>query len=169
MKEEVLQTEDNKKYLIIIGVGVFICLLILTIISLLDLQRDYTKDTLISTQNNQAINTPLIAIRCPNCGNTGVPKCFYCGSAMQWKPSIGQFCCPFCRRVGQALCPTCNTPMQPVNQTVAPQGTLGARTPVSTGYMICTKCNYRAPMQPGVDPRTVRCPRCGKMMQEEFK
>ena len=43
----------------------------------------------------------------------------------------------------------------------------GGRGMGSQGYCICLRCGYRAPKQPGVPCREMRCPKCGAVMVRE--
>lgn len=116
MEQNNLTQTDNRNYLMLIGIGVFLCLLILTAVSILDLNRDY------SVNNTASINNPEIMSKCISCGAAGIPHCFYCGCEMQWNPSAGEYSCPACQRSGQVMCPRCGKPMQPVDQSVSQRG-----------------------------------------------
>ena len=174
MKEE---KNYNKNHLIWIAVGVFFCLICLTLISLLDLKKDYQKNPMVDNQASMIAGGQVyysgvrnIAV-CSNCGKIGIPQCFYCGFSMQWNPSTGIYFCPRCQRVGSALCPACGTPMRPLREfrvtPIDPRGNLSPPVrkaiPIG-GCAISPARNYCQPAasqgQQVAMPCPVHCPGC---------
>ena len=119
----------NTKYLLVIGLVVVACLVILTLISLLDLRRDMTTPTNQQSATILTANPQNISV-CPNCGAQGIPRCFYCGSLMNWDNIRGRYSCPQCKRFGPATCPYCRNAM--VQRT--PQLNQSPRTNVGTPF-----------------------------------
>jgi len=167
----------NKNHLIWIAIGVFICLICLTIVSLLDLKKDYQKNPMV---DNQATMTAggqsyysgvgTVAV-CPNCRATGIPKCFYCGFSMKWNPSTGIYFCPRCLRVDPALCPRCGTSMQPLRKfrvtPIDPRGNFPPPVQNATPIAGCATCPSRSYCQPAAGqgqqvamPCPLHCPGC---------
>lgn len=183
----------KNNYLVMIGLGVFVCLVVLTIISLLDFRRDM-RDTPPSSQASLAAATPNISV-CPHCGTQSIPQCPYCASSMQGNNSRGIYFCPGCQQSVPAHCPYCQIPIQantntptqpPVNQSqpVAFRypgtypgclpGTLPAASqvawppvnngPVQPNWLICPGCSYLMFHQSGIPIYGGKCPLCKTIM-----
>lgn len=163
----------NKNHLIWIAIGVFICLICLTIISLLDLKKDYQKNPMVDNQTTMTAGgqsyysgVGTVAV-CPNCRATGIPKCFYCGFSMEWNPSTGIYFCPRCLRVGAALCPRCGTSMQPLRKfrvaPIDPRGNFPPSVQNATPIAGCATCPSRSYCQPAAGQGqqvAMHCPGC---------
>jgi hypothetical protein len=110
----------EKNYLLLIGIGVFVCLVLLTGISLLDLQRDFEQTT--SAGNLAAVSTlPQSVALCPFCNTRSIPQCFYCDTIMQWNTLRSMYFCPGCQRLGHASCPYCGMAMNKQGMFQSPQ------------------------------------------------
>lgn len=137
--KEINETEFHRSgFLFLIGIGVFVCLVILTIISLMDLKADKT-----STQNMSPAAfrfAPQNMSICPFCGTKGTPQCFRCGATMQWNDAGSVYQCPGCNRFGNANCPSCGSRMQPYGSPwSSPPMRMG--TPVAAGCATCPSAN----------------------------
>lgn len=167
----------NKNHLIWIAIGVFLCLICLTVISLLDLKKDYQRNPVVDNQatmiaggQNYYSGVRTIAV-CPNCGTIGIPKCFYCGLSMEWNGSTGIYFCPRCLRVGSALCPGCGTSMQPLRkfkaQLIDPRGNFSPPARNAIPIAGCATCPASSYCQPAASrgkqvamPCPGACPGC---------
>ena len=105
--QEADKTESSTfKILFPIGVGIFMCLIVISVIQI----NNHNKKVDMGTTGLQVTQTN-VAI-CPNCGTWGLPHCFNCGRVMQWDQTQGAYKCSPCQRVGTPYCPNCGTMMQ---------------------------------------------------------
>lgn len=124
-----------------IGVAVLACLVFLTIITMLDLQRDSAPAVRGNTAavgmpgNAPVRSTPGI---CPRCRKRGVPQCANCGQLMGWDFLRRIFICPGCRRAGRPFCPRCRVPM--VQQTAVFQNNGPVQAAGFAGAPACVIC-----------------------------
>lgn len=139
---------ENSNHLLWLGTGAVLCLLVLTVISVLDMRRDYKRHA--SFFNRRAAPCPkAVALSpetsiCPSCGVTVIPCCSYCGSQVQWDASAGKYYCTACRRYIRVICPDCGMPMQPLYQSSPPNGTQVALPyGPSDALCICPSCQTK--------------------------
>ncbi len=154
--------DQNKKCMLGLGVGVLACLLVLTIVSVLDLRRDTGTSTWGPPGNVSHVQG---AALCYSCGTRSIPQCLYCGTIMKWDAGLGSHYCPGCRRISHAYCPNCGLAM---GHPAAGRG------PVQAGAVGWGLGGYPIPARP-IMPRPVvwgtgagqrgagspPCPNCG--------
>ena len=147
---------SNNIYIVVIGIGVFVCLIVLAIISWLDLNQGPSSP---DSPNLAPFNDPAQSTSiCPNCGTEGIPQCLYCGSSMCWNGSMEIYSCPRCQRFGPANCPQCGIPMRP--QTITPL--VDPPSANQNGTLVALPCPGACPGCPLGAPQTgnqqIACP-----------
>lgn len=145
----------EKNYLLWIGIGVFVCLILLTGISLLDLQRDSGQTASAGSLVATTTQSQGVAL-CPFCGTRSIPQCFHCDRIMQWDTLRGMHFCPGCQRLGHAFCPYCRNPMTP-QRSFQQEPTLAAG---SCGSCPMAPSCGQAVAFPVASPSPLHCPGC---------
>jgi len=132
----------------LLGAGVAGCLLMLTVISALDLRKDYKRHA--SSHANRAKPSPGMVYAspdtsiCPACGMTVVPYCSYCGSQVQWNSAAGRYDCTVCGKYIRVICPDCGVPMKPFYQPLPPVGTqLAMPYGAADALCMCPSCQTK--------------------------
>ena len=139
---------DNRNHLLLLGTGAAVCLLILTVISVLDLRMDYKKHS--SFPNKRAMSSPGMLYAppdtsiCPLCRMTVIPYCSYCGSQVHWDAPAGKYYCSVCKKNIRVICPDCGIPMKPFYQPLPPNGTqLALPYGAADALCICPSCRTK--------------------------
>lgn len=97
------------KTLMPVGVGIFICLIFLIIMSVKILHRNGGPSNI---EMNSSASAPANICVCNNCGMWGLSHCFYCGGHMSWDKSQRTYRCLSCQKFGIPYCPNCGMVMQ---------------------------------------------------------
>lgn len=177
----------NRNHLSWLGTGIVACLLTLTVISVLDLIKDYKHNSsFFKRQSRQRANMVFAAPEtsiCPSCSMTVIPCCSDCGSQVSWDSSTGKYYCSICGKTISVVCPECGIPMQPFYQSLPPNGTQLAGSPSITpqsparssvgspaepDYLMCLSCAYRMLNHPRMPAFNVYCPVCGGNMMRGY-
>lgn len=114
------KTEVNRVHFILVGIGILLCLVVLTVITFLDFRSDASLPPRCGPAMTVATNR--VAGVCPACGTRGFAQCRRCGTGMLSNGTQGTYFCPRCQVTGSANCPRCGYGIQPPvpNQMATP-------------------------------------------------
>jgi hypothetical protein len=158
-KKAIEKAIKNANPLFWIGIAVLVCLFFLTVITAMDFKRDSSPPVrrdfaAAGVPAYNAAGSMNLSI-CPNCSNTGIPQCFYCGSLMHWDMYRGTYFCGSCGRFGRPFCPNCRTPMNQAYSTGGYQQNFSG----GNGFNGAVAMQNVAMTPP---PRCIACPNLGQ-------